>query len=100
MALVAKNNDENISKKLIEETKKEMKKTAKKKKVSNNKKTDKNETKEKYLVGVKNEMKKVSWPNFKTMSKYILATLLFCIFFGLFFYAIDILFAFIKGMFK
>ncbi len=101
MALVAKNNDENVSKDLIAETKKEIKKNVKSKSKNNPKKKVKEEEKKgKYLAGVKSEMKKVTWPNFKTMSKYAIATLIFCLFFGLFFYGIDILFAFIKGMFK
>ena len=47
---------------------------------------------------VRKELSKVKWPNKKDMIKYSIATIVFVIFCGLFFYAIDIIFAFIKSL--
>ena len=52
-----------------------------------------------FCHGVASEFKKVHWPNKKDMIKYSIATIVFVIFCGLFFYAIDIIFAFIKSRF-
>ena len=52
-----------------------------------------------FCNGVKSEFNKVHWPNKKDMVKYSIATIVFVIFCGLFFYAIDIIFAFIKSRF-
>ena len=49
--------------------------------------------------GVKKEAKMVKWPDFKTMVKYSTVTVVMLIFFGLFFYGFDALFAFIRGLF-
>lgn len=51
-----------------------------------------------FCHGVKSEFNKVHWPNKKDMVKYSIATIVFVIFCGLFFYAIDIIFAFIKSL--
>ena len=48
---------------------------------------------------VKKEAKMVKWPDFKTMVKYSTVTVVMLIFFGLFFYGFDALFAFIRGLF-
>ncbi len=53
-----------------------------------------------FFVDVKNELKKVHFPNRKDMIKYSLATLCFVVFFSLFFYLIDIIFAFVKSLFQ
>lgn len=53
-----------------------------------------------FFKGVKLEMSKVKWPDAKTMVKYTLATLVFVIFFGAFFYGINLLFALLRGMFN
>ncbi len=45
--------------------------------------------KESWFKGVKSEFKKVRWPSKKEMVKYSIATIIFIIFFGLFFFAIE-----------
>ncbi len=42
-----------------------------------------------FLVSVKKEMSNVKWPTKKDMSLYSLATILFVVFFGLFFSLAD-----------
>lgn len=51
-----------------------------------------------FLVGVKNEMKKVRWPNKKELFTYSGATIVFITFFGLFFAATDFVLAFVKSL--
>ena len=53
--------------------------------------------KESYLSQVKKELSKVKWPSKKEMIKYSITTLCFVIFFALFFFGIEALFAFIEG---
>jgi len=74
--------------------KKEVKKTNTKKKEKNNK------PKEKFTEGVKKELKLVKWPTVKEILKYTLATILFCVVLVLFFEVLNLLMAFIKGMFN
>lgn len=52
-----------------------------------------------FCHGVKSEFNKVHWPSKKDMVKYSIATIIFVIFCGLFFYAIDIIFALVKSLF-
>ncbi len=52
-----------------------------------------------FCNGVKSEFNKVHWPSKQDMLKYSIATIFFIIFCGLFFYAIDIIFAFIRSLF-
>lgn len=47
---------------------------------------------------VKSELKKVKWPSKKEMVKYSISTLCFVILFALFFFGIESLFAFVKGL--
>ncbi len=47
--------------------------------------------KEGFFKGVKQEFKKVRWPNKKEMVKYSIATLVFILFFGIFFYLIEVI---------
>lgn len=49
-----------------------------------------------FFKEVKTEMSKVKWPSRKDMVKYSIATIVFVIFFALFFYAIDFLLALLK----
>ena len=80
------------------EVKKEVKTTPKKKEV---KTTEKKGLFTKFRIfchGVKSEFEKVHWPSKKDMVKYSVATIVFIIFCGLFFYAIDIIFALIKSL--
>ena len=48
-----------------------------------------------FLRGVMKEMQRVKWPDRKHMFKYSLSTLAFIVFFGLFFYGITKLLAYI-----
>lgn len=52
-----------------------------------------------FCHGVASEFKKVHWPTKANMVKYSIATIIFIIFFGLFFYAIDVIFALIQSLF-
>ena len=49
--------------------------------------------------GIKSEFQKVHWPTKENMIKYSIATIIFVIFCGLFFYAIDVIFALIQSLF-
>ena len=55
-------------------------------------------TKKNYIESVKSELKKVKWPDKKHMIKYTISTLCFIILFALFFFGIESIFAFIKGL--
>lgn len=44
------------------------------------------------------EVSKVKWPSKKEMLKYSIATIVFVVFFALFFYAIELLMAFLKSL--
>ncbi len=89
-----------------ESIKKEMEKKEKKKEVKP-KKVEKKTTNKKGLFSkikgffdsVGAEFKKVHWPNKKDMVKYSIATIVFVLFFGAFFYIIDVIFAFIQTLF-
>lgn len=52
-----------------------------------------------YLKEVRTELKKVSFPSFKDVMKYTLATLVFCGILVLFFILLNLLLSFVKGMF-
>lgn len=75
-----------------------------KKKVDNKKIQKKKETKkapkEKFLAGIKKELKLVKWPSAKDIFKYTIATIIFCIILVLFFELLNIIMAFVKGMFN
>jgi len=80
--------------------KKAPKKDSKKK--NGNPKKEKKAKKEKggilkFFKEVKKEMSKVQWPSRKDMVKYSIATISFVIFFGIFFYIIEIIMAFLKA---
>ena len=47
--------------------------------------------KEGFFKGVKSEFRKIRWPNKKEMIKYSIATIVFVLFFGIFFYLIEVL---------
>ena len=51
-----------------------------------------------YFKEVKKEAEKVRWPNKKDMVKYSFTTVVFILFFALFYYGLDVLFAFIKSL--
>lgn len=52
-----------------------------------------------FLHGVKSEFSKVHWTSGKDLVRYSIATIAFIIFFAIFFYIIDIVFAFIQSLF-
>lgn len=93
-----KYNTKNIKTKAKKEEKKVVKASPKKKEV---KTTEKKGLFTKFRIfcyGVKGEFEKVHWPSKKDMVKYSIATLIFVIFCGLFFYAIDVIFALVKSL--
>ena len=51
-----------------------------------------------FFRGVSKEIKKIRWPKKKEMVKYSFATLTLILFFGLFYYSLDVIFAFLKGL--
>jgi len=53
-----------------------------------------------FVKGLKKEMAQVKWPSSKEMVKYTVATLVFVIFFGGYFYLINFLFALLKELFN
>ena len=83
----------------IKNENKKRKQTKEVKKNTKKKDTKKVKTKKKhfkFLREVKAEMDKVKWPSKKDMVKYSIATIIFVIFFALFFYAIDLVIALLK----
>ena len=50
-----------------------------------------------YFKQIKKELSKVKWTSKKDMLKYSITTLCFIVFFALFFFGIEALFAFIEG---
>lgn len=64
------------------------------------KKKAKKQPKEKFSVGLKKELKLVKWPTVKEILKYTVATIIFCIILVLFFELLNIVLAFVKGMFN
>ena len=79
---------------------KEKENLKKKKKVSekNTKKEVKKVKKESFFKGVISEFRKIRWPNKKEMVKYSTATFIFIVFFGLFFYLIEVAMYFIETL--
>lgn len=74
----------------------------KKKEELKEKKSKKTVTKEKkngYLKEVRMELKKVSFPSFKDVMKYTLATIVFCGLLVLFFSLLNLALSGVKGMF-
>ena len=51
-----------------------------------------------FFIGVGKEAKRTHWPKGKDMVKKSVITLVMIAFFGLFFYALDALFAFLRGV--
>lgn len=78
-----------------------------KKDVKTNKKSTKkvvkqpvNTPKKSYSTEVKEELGKVKWPTKKDITKYGIASIIFIIIFGLYFYGLDALFAWISSLVK
>ena len=52
-----------------------------------------------FFKGVRREGKSVRWPSGKDLANYSFITIVMLVFFGLFFYGLDALFALIRGLF-
>ena len=50
-----------------------------------------------YFKGIKKEVSRIKWTNKKELLKYSIASIVFVIFFGVFFYAIDLLVAVLRS---
>ena len=51
-----------------------------------------------FFKGVDKERKMVRWPSSKDMVKYSVMVITLMVFFGLYFYLLDVLFTFLKGL--
>lgn len=51
-----------------------------------------------YFKGVKKEISRIKWTNKKDLLKYSVASIIFVLFFGVFFYAIDTLVALLRSV--
>ena len=71
----------------VKEEKKAVKKTPEKKQ---------KKVKEKPVTTFKTELSRIKWPSKKDMVKYSIATIIFVIFFALFFFGIIVLMSFLK----
>ena len=89
---IKKSNEKKQTKEPKKDKKEKAKKDTKKKEVKKTVKVKK----QGFFKEVKNEMSKVKWPSKKDMVKYSIATIVFVVFFALFFYAIDLLLALLK----
>ena len=70
------------------------------KKVYPKKKQTNKKQKEKFMTAVKKELKVVKWPTVKEIVKYTIATILFCVVCVLFFEILNIIMAYVKGLFN
>ena len=70
---------------------KEKEKKVKAKAKDNKKPVEKKVKKEGFFKSLRSEFKKVRWPNKKEMIKYSIATIVFVLFFGVFFYLIEVM---------
>lgn len=50
-----------------------------------------------YFKGIKKEISRIKWTNKKDLLKYSVASIVFVMFFGVFFYAIDLLVAVLRS---
>ena len=50
-----------------------------------------------YFKGVKKEISRIKWTSKKDLLKYSVSTIVFMLFFGVFFYAVDILVALLRS---
>mgnify|MGYP004571347091 CR=1 FL=1 len=83
----------------VEDTKKQIKNEVKPVK-KETKKVKKQTPKKSYSSEVKAELKKVNWPSKKDLTKYGVATIIFIVIFGLYFYGLDALFAWLSSLVK
>lgn len=98
-----------MAKKVKEEKTKEVKnanKVVKEKKTKlakNTKKTNDKKPKvkkESFIKGIKKELKLVKWPDAKEIVKYTIATIVFCVILVAFFELLNVILAYIKGLFN
>lgn len=52
-----------------------------------------------FFKGITKEAKTVRWPSGKSLLKYSVVTIIMIVFFGLFFYGLDALFAVLRRLF-
>ena len=52
----------------------------------------------KYFKGVKKEISRIRWTNKKDMVKYSIATVTFILFFGIFFYGVDMIISLLRSL--
>ena len=52
----------------------------------------------KYFKGVKKEISRIRWTSGKELTKYSVTAVLFMLFLGVYFYAIDILVSFVRSV--
>lgn len=90
--------DKQKEEKVIKKEKK--KNTQKKQKVEEESKKNILEKFKSFCKGVWTEALRVRWTSKKDMLKYSIATIVFIVFFSLFFYGIDAIFAFAQSLFK
>lgn len=92
--------EKNVSKKETEKKNKHY--IAEKKNVKSKKEKKENVFKRvlKYFKGVGKEFKRIRWTNGKDLVKYSICTLVFVVFFGLYFYAIDWIVLLVRSLAK
>jgi len=56
--------------------------------------------KESFFKGIKKELKMVKWPTLKEIFKYTVATIVLCVIFVAFFEILNVVMAFVKGLFN
>lgn len=103
MDVIVKKNKEKKSVTVENEvnTKNRKKYVAEKKNVKKEKKCDSVFKKiSSYFKGVMKEIKRIRWTNSKDLFKYSLATVVFVVFFGLYFYAIDWIVLLVRSLAK
>ncbi len=61
---------------------------------------EKKTKKESFTKGIKKELKLVKWPSAKEIIKYTIATVIFCVILVIFFEILNMILAYIKGLFN
>ena len=93
--MVKKSKDVKKANKVVKEEKLKMAK-----KTNDKKPKEKKVKKESYVKGIKKELKQVKWPDAKEIVKYTIATIVFCIILVAFFELLNVILAYIKGLFN
>ncbi len=73
---------------------------AKKNSKKDNKSKQKKGQKESFFKGIKKELKLVIWPKAKEILKYTIATIVLCLIFVAFFEVLNLIMAYVKGLFN